>query len=43
MYKFLIDKKLSGQFVARGHEQAAKYSWEKMVKETLAVYQQVIL
>lgn len=36
------DKKLRGDLIRRGRVQAAKYSWEKTAKQTLAVYRKVL-
>lgn len=36
------DKKLIVEQVARGYAQAAKYSWERMVKETARVYRETL-
>ena len=34
----LSDKKLAQELVAKGYKQAAKYSWQRMAEQTLAVY-----
>lgn len=39
--KVIGSKARSKQLVAAGHKQLAKYSWQKMAKETLAVYKSV--
>lgn len=36
------DKKLSQQLVAKGHSVAASYSWERMAKQTLEVFEQAL-
>lgn len=38
----LVDKNLQKEMTKRGLEQAKKYSWEKMAKETLAFYKKVL-
>lgn len=38
----LTDNKLRQSLVKRGYEQLGKYSWERMAKETLAVYKQAL-
>lgn len=38
----LADQKLRARLIKRGHTQAAKYSWQKMAEETLAVYKRVL-
>ena len=38
----LVDKNLRSKLIANGHTQAAKYSWAKMAKETMLVYEQAI-
>ncbi len=40
--RVLTDKVLAPQLVARGKEQAKKYSWKRMAAQTLAVYNQVL-
>lgn len=37
--KTLIDKKLIASQIEKGYDRVARYSWEKMTKETLAVYE----
>ena len=37
--KIKEDKKLRGELISKGLAQVKKYSWEKMAKETLKVYQ----
>jgi glycosyltransferase involved in cell wall biosynthesis len=38
----LTDKKLRAELVKRGQAQVKKYSWQRMAKQTLAVYEQVL-
>lgn len=38
----LIDKKLYNELVEKGFEQIKKYSWEKMGKETVEIYESVL-
>lgn len=38
--QLLDDKKLRGDFINRGYEQVAKYSWRRMAKQTLEIYQE---
>jgi len=38
----LSDKKLRAKLIKAGHTQVNKYSWEKMAKQTLAVYQKAL-
>jgi glycosyltransferase involved in cell wall biosynthesis len=38
----LDNKKLRAQLIKNGHQQLKKYSWEKMARETLAIYQQIL-
>lgn len=38
----LEDKKLQAKLVRKGYERLKNYSWEKMAKETLAVYEKVL-
>lgn len=40
--KILADKKLIQQMIKKGYSQAAKYSWQKMVKETYKVYVSIL-
>lgn len=40
--KILTDTKLRKELIALGAKQAAKYSWQKMAKETLAIYSQIL-
>lgn len=37
----LLDEDLRRRLTARGHEQAARFSWERTAREVLAVYQEV--
>jgi len=39
--KVLIDKDLRKKLIATGREQIKKYSWEKMARETLEIYQAI--
>lgn len=39
--KVLIDEKLRKQLIKDGHERIKLYSWEKMAKETLKIYEEV--
>lgn len=36
------DEKLRSELITKGRTQAAKYSWERMAKQTLAVYEEVL-
>lgn len=38
----LTDAKLRKELIAKGEKQASKYSWQKMAKETLAIYNQIL-
>jgi glycosyltransferase involved in cell wall biosynthesis len=38
----LTDKELRENLIKLGHEQAKKYSWQRMAEQTLAVYDQVL-
>jgi glycosyltransferase involved in cell wall biosynthesis len=38
----LSDKQLREQLIAAGHTQAAKYSWQRMAEQTLAIYNQTL-
>jgi glycosyltransferase involved in cell wall biosynthesis len=38
----LTDKQLRQQLITRGRAQAAKYSWERMAKQTLDIYRSII-
>lgn len=38
----ISNKKLRDRLVSRGHKQIKKYSWRRMAKETLAIYQSVL-
>lgn len=38
----LDNKKLRAQLIKNGHQQLKKYSWEKMARETLTIYQQIL-
>ncbi|MBI3558795.1 glycosyltransferase family 4 protein [Candidatus Gottesmanbacteria bacterium] len=38
IFETLADKKLIKRMIKKGYRQAAKYSWQKMVKETYKVY-----
>jgi glycosyltransferase involved in cell wall biosynthesis len=38
----LSDKQLREQLINAGHTQAAKYSWQRMAQQTLAVYNQAL-
>lgn len=38
----LANKKLREQLALKGHRQLKKYSWEKMARETLAVYEKAL-
>lgn len=38
----LTDKSLANDLINKGRVQAAKYSWQKMAKETLVIYQEVL-
>ena len=38
----LSDKKLAQELIAKGKKQVAKYSWQRMAKQTLAVYEKVL-
>ncbi len=38
----LTDKKLRGKLIKRGRDQVRKYSWQRMAKQTLAVYEKVL-
>lgn len=40
--KVLSDPKLSQELVKKGHKLLTKYSWEKMAKQTLAVYEKAL-
>lgn len=40
--RVLEDSKLRSKLIESGHKQVKKYSWERMAKETLAVYKQVL-
>lgn len=40
--KVIGDNDLRSSMIARGHAQVAKYSWEKMAKETHAIYMKVL-
>ncbi|MFA4930529.1 MAG: glycosyltransferase family 1 protein [Patescibacteria group bacterium] len=42
MRRIVDNENLRVDLVKRGYAQVAKYSWEKMAKETLAVYNQVL-
>ena len=37
----LLDEDLRRRLIARGHEQAARFSWERTAREVLAIYQEV--
>ncbi len=39
---YLKDQELRSSMATRGYLQARKYSWEKMAKETLSVYKQIL-
>jgi glycosyltransferase involved in cell wall biosynthesis len=43
MRRVLTDDKLRDNMVRKGLEQSKKFSWEKTVKQTLAVYKKVEL
>jgi glycosyltransferase involved in cell wall biosynthesis len=38
----LTDSKLRTQLIENGHKQLKKYSWDKMAKETLAIYKSLL-
>lgn len=38
----LTDKSLRSQLIEKGNAQAAKYSWQRMAEQTLAVYRRVL-
>lgn len=38
----LTNKELRAKLIAAGHVQAAQYSWQRMTKQTLAVYQKAL-
>jgi glycosyltransferase involved in cell wall biosynthesis len=38
----LTDKELRAGLIARGYEQAKKYSWQRMAEQTLVVYQKAL-
>jgi len=38
----LTDKELRADLIRRGHEQAQKYSWQRMAEQTLAVYNRAL-
>lgn len=40
--KVISDKKYSKELIARGKKQVAKYSWERMAKQTLEVYRKAL-
>jgi glycosyltransferase involved in cell wall biosynthesis len=40
--RILTDKKLRDELIKKGHKQAAKYSWQRMAEETLAVYNKAL-
>ncbi|MEI9913704.1 MAG: glycosyltransferase family 1 protein [Candidatus Saccharibacteria bacterium] len=40
--RVLDDKELRDKLIKKGRKQAAKYSWERMAKQTLAVYDKVL-
>jgi glycosyltransferase involved in cell wall biosynthesis len=40
--RVVSDKKLQKELVAKGRQQVKKYSWSKMAKETLAVYNEAL-
>lgn len=40
LQKIATDQKLRQNLIAKGHQQVGKYSWAKMAKETLEVYEQ---
>ncbi|HEY1646218.1 MAG TPA: glycosyltransferase family 1 protein [Candidatus Saccharimonadales bacterium] len=40
--KVLKDEKLRAELIKKGYKQASKYSWERMAKQTLAVYERVL-
>lgn len=40
--RVLKDTNFREQLIARGHTQAAKYSWRRMAEQTLAVYKKVL-
>lgn len=40
--KVIDDKALRASMIEKGHAQLAKYSWERMAKQTLEVYEQVL-
>lgn len=42
VHKILVDKKLRNELIKKGAQQAARYSWQKMAKETLAIYDQAL-
>lgn len=42
IHTILNNPKLRKELVARGHEQVKKYSWERMARQTLAVYNEVL-
>ncbi len=41
--KVLGSDKLRIEMVSKGHKQAAKYSWQRMAEQTLAVYKEALL
>lgn len=40
--KTISNKKLLSEMIKKGHSQAAKYSWQKMVKETYKIYISIV-
>ncbi len=40
--RVITDSELRAEMIARGHKQVAKYSWEKMARETHAIYMKVL-
>jgi glycosyltransferase involved in cell wall biosynthesis len=40
--KVLDDNDLRKQLIKNGYKQASKYSWERMAKQTLAVYEKAL-
>jgi len=42
IYQIISDHSLKEELIAKGLEQASKFSWEKVAKETLAVYEKAL-
>lgn len=42
IYRVLTNKDLYEELIAKGKQQASKFSWEKVANETLAVYEKAL-